>query len=137
MTGPTDGIGLETAKLLASQGHSILLHGRSVAKLENAKVQVQGIAAVGNVETYLADLSNLKDVQKFADEVAANHASLDVLINNAGIFRTSSPITADDFDARFVVNTVAPYLLTRHLLSLLGGEGRVLTCLLPCKHPST
>ncbi|NGN97120.1 SDR family NAD(P)-dependent oxidoreductase [Grimontia sp. S25] len=125
ITGATDGIGLETAKLLASQGHNILLHGRSAAKLENAKAQVQGIAGVGNVETYLADLSNLKDVEKFADEVVANHTSLDVLINNAGIFRTSSPITEDGFDVRFVVNTIAPYLLTKHLLTLLGREGRV------------
>ena len=37
ITGSTDGIGLETAKMLASQGHNILLHGRNPEKLERLK----------------------------------------------------------------------------------------------------
>jgi short-subunit dehydrogenase len=37
ITGSTDGIGLETAKMLVGLGHNVLLHGRSPAKLENVK----------------------------------------------------------------------------------------------------
>jgi len=39
------------------------------------------------------------------------HRQLDVLINNAGIFRASEPVTQDGLDVRFVVNTIAPFLL--------------------------
>ena len=37
VTGSTDGIGLETAKMLVSQGHHVLLHGRNPSKLEGEK----------------------------------------------------------------------------------------------------
>lgn len=125
ITGSTDGIGLATAKQLAAQGHSILLHGRSADKLERAKSDVQDVKGSAIVETYLADLSNLKEVEQLADAVKAKHETLDVLINNAGIFRVANPVTDDGQDVRFVVNTLAPYLLTHRLLPLLGNEGRV------------
>ena len=62
-TGATDGIGLETAKLLAAQGHTLLLHGRSNAKLESAARELGQIDGVGITETYRADLSNLPEVE--------------------------------------------------------------------------
>lgn len=82
-------------------------------------------AAGGNVESYIADLSNLSDVEELAAAISEKHDHLDVLINNAGIFKTSQPITADGLDVRFVVNTVAPYLLTQRLLPLMDAHGRV------------
>ncbi len=125
ITGSTDGIGLETAKVLASLGHNILLHGRNAVKLESARAQVANEPGVGSVETYVADLSNMKDVEKLAAAVTTNHNKLDVLINNAGIFKTSETVTAEGQDVRFAVNTLAPYLLTRRLLPLMGAGSRV------------
>ena len=125
LTGATDGIGLETAKKLASEGHTLLIHGRSADKLAAVEKTLSAIPNAGAIETYIADLSDMSAVAKFADEVIAKHDSLDVLINNAGIFKTPSPITADGFDIRFVVNTFAPYMLTKALLPLLGESGRV------------
>lgn len=122
ITGATDGIGLETAKRLVAQGHRVLLHGRNPAKLERVQ---QELAAGGEVEGYLADLSSMAAVEGLAKAVAEKHQSLDVLINNAGIFKTADPLTADGLDVRFAVNTLAPYLLTRKLLPLLGSGGRV------------
>lgn len=122
ITGATDGIGLETAKRLVAQGHKVLLHGRNPAKLEQVQ---QELAAGGEVEGYLADLSSMTAVEGLAKAVTEKHQSLDVLINNAGIFKTADPITADGLDVRFAVNTLAPYLLTRKLLPLLGSGGRV------------
>jgi len=123
ITGATDGIGLATAKALALQGHKLLIHGRSAEKLERVKAELAALGA--DVEGYLADLSDLKQVEKLAAEVAANHERLDVLINNAGIFKTNQPITAAGLDVRFVVNTLAPYLLTRRLLPLMVASSRV------------
>lgn len=125
LTGATDGIGLETAKMLAGQGHDLLLHGRSADKLERASQAVAAVSGAGPVETFLADLSSLSDTAALAESVVARRDHLDVLINNAGILRTPDPITPDGLDIRFVVNTIAPYLLTQRLLPLLGSGGRV------------
>lgn len=125
LTGATDGIGLETAKMLVSQGHHVLLHGRSPAKLEATQETLSALPGGGSTESYVADLSRMADVEALAEAVAENHTSLDVLINNAGVFKTPSPMTDDGLDVRFAVNTVAPYLLTQRLLPLLGESGRV------------
>jgi NAD(P)-dependent dehydrogenase (short-subunit alcohol dehydrogenase family) len=126
ITGSTDGIGLETAKMLVSLGHNVLLHGRSPAKLENVERALSTVANGVHVETYVADLSRMADVEELAKTVAEKHAKLDVLINNAGVFNTPHPITQDGLDVRFVVNTIAPYLLTKRLLPLFESSGRVI-----------
>lgn len=126
ITGSTDGIGLETAKMLVSAGHTVLLHGRNSAKLEDAAAALSALPGGGRVESYLADLSRMAEVEALATAVAERHNALDVLINNAGIFKTANAITEDGLDVRFVVNTLAPYLLTRRLLPLLGPAARVI-----------
>lgn len=126
ITGATDGIGLETAKALASLGHTILLHGRNPAKLKDVEETLVPLATGGVVESYVADLTNFSDVASMAQAVAAKHAQLDVLINNAGVFKMANPITADGSDARFVVNTIAPYLLTERLLPIMTPSSRVI-----------
>jgi len=118
ITGSSDGIGLETAKTLHAQGHHVLLHGRNPAKLEPLRQQL-------GVPSFVADLSRLNEVQVLADAVSAAVDHLDVLINNAGVFQTPDPLTDSGLDVRFVVNTLAPYLLTQKLLPLLGKKGRV------------
>ena len=80
----------------------------------------------GHVESYVSDLSRLADVEDFAMAVVEKHAKLDVLINNAGVYRSSKTTTQDGLDVRFAVNTIAPYLLTQRLLPLLGASGRVI-----------
>jgi len=126
ITGSTDGIGLATAKMLAAQGHTILLHGRNPAKLAGVEKKLRALSNVNQIETYIADLSNLDEVEKLASQVIDKHAKLDVLINNAGIYKTTNPITDYGIDIRFVVNTIAPYLLTQRLLTLMDDEGRVI-----------
>ena len=125
ITGSTDGIGLETAKMLASQGHNILLHGRNPEKLKVAEKAVSERSAGGQVESYVADLSRMADVGALAKALAVKHDKLDVLINNAGILKTPDTITQDGLDVRFAVNTIAPYLLTQKLMPLLGTSARV------------
>ncbi|WP_298835823.1 SDR family NAD(P)-dependent oxidoreductase [uncultured Roseobacter sp.] len=120
ITGSTDGIGLLTAQYLAKEGHRILLHGRSAARLETALTKVNG-----DVETYAADLSRMADVRTFADEVRKKHSRLDVLINNAGVLKIADTRTEEGHDVRFMVNTFAPYALTRALLPVIPKDGRI------------
>ncbi len=126
ITGATDGIGLETAKRLVTKGHQVLLHGRNRVKLEAVEKSLSALPGGGQVESYVADLARIRDVDALAEAVAHKHHKLDVLINNAGIFKTAEPITGDGLDVRFVVNTLAPYRLTQRLAPLIGSSGRVI-----------
>lgn len=87
ITGATDGIGLLTAQKLFSEGQQVLLHGRNEAKLTEAAKQLGGAPA------YLADLSSGSAVEALADAVCENHPQIDVLINNAGILKTTNTKT--------------------------------------------
>lgn len=121
ITGSTDGIGLKTAMMLAADGHHVLLHGRSAEKLAAVAKMVGH-----NTQSYVADLSRMSDVVALAASVSANHPTLDVLINNAGVFKAHNVITDDGLDVRFMVNTLAPYALTQRLLPLMNSDGRVI-----------
>lgn len=122
ITGSTDGIGLATAHELAARGQRVLLHGRDPVKLERA---VASVGAKGVAGSFTADLSDLGAVERFARSVGDAHPDLDVLINNAGVFRTRRPRTAEGQDVRFVVNTLAPYVLGTALADTLGLDGRM------------
>ena len=126
ITGATDGIGLETSKALIGLGHKLLLHGRNPAKLEAVSKAFSSLAAGADTEYYVADLSDMAEVKALAKAVTEKHAKLDVLINNAGVYRIDELVSPDGLDTRFAVNTIAPYLLTQRLLPLLGESGRVI-----------
>lgn len=125
LTGATDGIGLETAKLLAEQGHHLLIHGRSDEKLQRVVSGLKTAFPGAIIDAYRADLSDFGELKSMLGAIRNDHDHLDVIINNAGIFKTSEPITADGIDVRFVVNLLAPYIITMTLLPLLGDDGRI------------
>lgn len=126
ITGATDGIGLETSKLLASQGHSLILHGRNSEKLATASAALSEIAPNCVLSSHLADLSNLDETKTFAQSILKENGAPDVIINNAGVFKTNKPEIQNGLDIRFVVNTLAPYLLTKLLLPSLPSDARVI-----------
>ena len=103
----------------------MLLQGRSPEKLDAA---VRALSATGKarVERYAADLSSMREAIDLASAVAEEHAALDVVINGADVHYASDEITEDGLDVRFAVNAIAPWLLTRGLLSRLGASGRVI-----------
>ena len=123
LTGATDGIGRAAAQRLIEAGHHVLLHGRSAQKL--VELQRDLADAPGSCKTYVADLSRLNEVTALAEIIRQDHTALDAIINNAGVLKTPNPATVEGWDVRFVVNTLAPYQLTRLLLPLLGPAGRV------------
>ena len=70
ITGSTDGIGLETAGMLVSLGHNVLLHGRNPAKLEKVERTLSAMPDGGRVESWVSDLSRMADVETLAKIVA-------------------------------------------------------------------
>lgn len=126
ITGATDGIGLETAKMLIIKGHNVLVHGRNPEKLTLVLSELSKLASTALIRGYTADLSKLSNVETLAASVIKDHKKIDVLINNAGVYAISNPETEDGLDARFTVNTIAPYLLTQKLLPIMGNDSRVI-----------
>lgn len=119
ITGSTDGIGKLVANRFAQDGHDVYLHGRNPDKLATTIEEIQSASGNANVSGFIADMSDLAAVRSLAAEVSAKLSGLDVLINNAGIFTTSSAQTESGLDMRMVVNYLAPYLLTEALQPLL------------------
>lgn len=119
ITGSTDGIGQLLAHKLAGEGHHVYLHGRNADKLtaviDNIKAETGNAAVSG----FVADFSDLAAVKQMAEQVRESVPKLDVLINNAGIFNVANPLNAEGLDVRFVVNYLAPYVLTNALLPTL------------------
>lgn len=126
ITGSTDGIGKATAKALLSQGHSVLLHGRNKSKLEAVKNELSQSNDSADIQSYSADLSDFTLVEQLAEAVSKDHQTIDVLINNAGVYKVPNKTANNGIDIRFVVNTISPYLLTQKLSPLLGAKGRVI-----------
>ena len=125
LTGATDGIGLLTAEKLIAEGHHVLIHGRNASKLQAVEKKLVALAG-GSVEAFQADFADLSEVDALAKQISEKHSHIDVIINNAGIYKTDYPITKENLDIRFVVNTFAPYLLTKRLLALMDNTGRII-----------
>ena len=119
ITGSTDGIGKLAAIKLAQEGHHLYLHGRNPEKLTAVISEVKEISGNDNVSGYVADFSDLNAVREMAASITNETSKLDVLINNAGVFKSQINETPQGLDLRFTVNYLAPYLLTQKLMPLL------------------
>ena len=97
ITGSSDGLGHAAAKTLLEQGHEVVVHVRSQARMP----AVQALVDQGAVAT-IGDLSDFTQIRELANQVNAI-GPMDAVIHNAGI--RSGPQV-------LVVNVVAPYLLT-------------------------
>ena len=126
ITGATDGIGKAAAEALAEQGHRLLLHGRKRDRLDTLARELAELSNRPDHETYRADLSRLTEVLEMCSSVKSKHERLDVLVNNAGVLKTPVNSKEGDPDVRFLVNAIAPFLLTRQLVSLMDRTGRVI-----------
>lgn len=119
ITGSTDGIGKLAAIKLAQAGHEIYLHGRNPNKVEAVVSEIKSVSSNEKIKGLIADFSDLLAVRSMATEVRSQLSELDVLINNAGVFNSTTATNEQGFDLRYVVNYFAPVVLTQELLPLL------------------
>ncbi|XP_071947233.1 polyprenol dehydrogenase-like isoform X2 [Antedon mediterranea] len=128
ITGSTDGIGKHTALQLAHAGATVLIHGRNKQRGEDVIKQIKDETKNNNVRLFISDLSTLDGIRKLAEDVKKSEGSIDVLINNAGVFLKKRSETTDGLETTFAVNVAAPFLLTYLLLDLLhaGNKPRLI-----------
>jgi NAD(P)-dependent dehydrogenase (short-subunit alcohol dehydrogenase family) len=119
VTGATAGIGRAVALQLAELGVDVVVHGRSAER--GAKV-VQEIENAGGRARFIpADLSEADDVRRLAAEAG----QVDILINNAGVYKFGATADTDDafFDEHVNLNLRAPYILVQQLVPGMAERG--------------
>ncbi len=122
VTGGSSGIGLETARGLSSRFDVVGIAGRNERRLANAAKQLRS-GALGRIETFQADFSSLAEVQRLAWDVRNRFGSLDVLVNNAGVWHRERTVSKDGYEDTFAVNHLAHFLLTNALRDTLVASG--------------
>jgi NAD(P)-dependent dehydrogenase (short-subunit alcohol dehydrogenase family) len=129
ITGGNSGIGFEAARVLAAQGARVVLACRDAARGEAARALILAESAHAAVTVSALDLASLASVHRFAERFAADHASLAVLINNAGVMALPRGRTAEGFEIHLGTNHLGHFALTARLFPLLrqASSARVIT----------
>src|ERR1700757_4417197 len=119
VTGATAGIGRAVALQLGQLGAEVIVHGRSPER--GAKVVQEIQNAGGKARFIAADLADADDVRRLATE----SGQVDILINNAGVYKFGATTDTDDafFDEHININLRAPYILVQQLVPGMAERG--------------
>lgn len=119
VTGATAGIGREVALQLAGLGAEVVVHGRNPERGAEVVQEIQN--GGGTARFVAADLSDADDVRRLAAEAGP----VDILINNAGVYKFGATADTDDalFDEHVNINLRAPYILVQQLVPGMAERG--------------
>ena len=115
ITGATGGIGVEISKQLATLSCNLFLTSTNKTKLEKLKKNLRKINTSIAIETFPVNLDSEENVLELIKHVRKKFASINILINCAGIFMIKSieKSTIEDFDKSINLNVKAPFILSR------------------------
>jgi len=114
VTGATNGIGEAIARRLAGAGITVVLVGRSDARLDAARKRIDAEVPGADLVTERADFADLAQVRELARRMLAGPAA-DIVISNAAVVAPLERRTAEGRSRTLTVNHLAPYLLLRML----------------------
>lgn len=121
VTGAASGIGIETARALASAGASVVLAVRDVEAGELAAADIRASNVVGAVEVRQLDLIDLASVRSFAENW---NGPLDILVNNAGIMALPELVLSPlAYEMQFATNHLGHFALSLSLRPALAASG--------------
>lgn len=119
VTGANSGLGLRTAQALAARGARVVMACRNQAKAAEALTAVKEAASGPEPQVVPLDLADLASVRQCAADVLAEHPSLDVVVNNAGVMATPHRRTEQGYELQFGTNHLGHFALTGLLLPAL------------------
>jgi NAD(P)-dependent dehydrogenase (short-subunit alcohol dehydrogenase family) len=122
VTGATSGIGKSTATALAALGAKVILIARNKEKAESVIQQMKSEHQDISVQYLMADFSDLQEVRDLALAFKEKFTHLDVLVNNAGAFFNTRQMTPYEVERTFLINHLAPFLLTNLLLDTIKAS---------------
>ena len=127
ITGGTQGIGFHSALGLATLGARVLITGRNMERGITAAMKIRSLSNNPHITFVDGDLSSIGGVDKLAASIFQQTRSIDVLVNNAGVFGSELVKSDDGIEMHFAVNVFAPWRLTKALLPRLreGDKPRV------------
>ena len=111
VTGASTGLGEETTRALAAHGASVTMAVRDPARGAAAAERIRATVPAADLEIRVLDLASLASVRTFAAAFLADHGSIDVLINNAGLMACPQGLTDDGFELQFGTNHLGHFLL--------------------------
>lgn len=125
ITGSSRGIGLAVAEKFAMQGFDIVIHGRNQKELNAVANNIQTRFQV-KVTGVAADLSSKDECSSFVRDVIALHSSIDVLVNNAGVFLPGTLMeeSDDQMEKQMNTNFFSAYFTTKGLWTVLKKNER-------------
>lgn len=129
VTGANSGVGLATARALATKGSHVVMAARNRTKAEAAEAEIRSTAPDASTEIVDLDLASLDSIAGAANEVLRRHDRLAILVNNAGLMAMPEDRTADGFETQFGVNHLGHWALTARLMPALldAPAARVVT----------
>lgn len=127
VTGATGGLGIETARALASVGASVTLTGRSTEKLDAALATLREQVPGAQFDGERLELDSLADVADAAKRIVADGRSIDRLILNAGVMMCPEGKTVDGFETQFGTNHLGHFAFTAGIFPALAEGARVVT----------
>lgn len=127
VTGGNGGLGLETVRELARQGAHVIIGARNLEKASAAEADVKAEIPKVSLEVRKLDLSSLASIEEFATGVVADHPTIDLLFNNAGVMATPEWKTEGGFEMQFGTNHLGHFALTARLMPALlaAPAGRI------------
>jgi NAD(P)-dependent dehydrogenase (short-subunit alcohol dehydrogenase family) len=126
VTGVSAGLGVETARALASHGAEVIGAARDLSKAHDATERVRAQAALGgSLELIQLDLASLESVRRCADGLIAQGKPFDLIIANAGVMACPKGTTADGFETQFGTNHLGHFVLVNRIAGLLKSGGRL------------
>jgi NAD(P)-dependent dehydrogenase (short-subunit alcohol dehydrogenase family) len=120
VTGGASGIGLETARALATAGAQVTLAVRSVAAGEVAAADIRASSRNEHVGVLALDLADLASIRAFVDTWTG---PLHILVDNAGVMAPPETRTPQGWELQFATNHLGHFALTTGLRDALAAEG--------------